>query len=75
MLDNFKNLKLVSDKKTINKKNTLNQDKGHKNEFEFLIKNLKNGNRMENEFMLSLFSSRATIASQKSMITKLPEKV
>ena len=75
VLDNFKNLKLVSDKKIINKKNTLSQDKGHKNEFEFLIQNLKNGNRMENEFMLSLFSSRATIAAQKSMITKLPEKV
>ena len=75
VLDNFKNLKLVSDKKIINKKNTLSQDKGHKNEFEFLIKNLKNGNRMENEFMLSLSSSRATIAAQKSMITKLPEKV
>ena len=75
VLDNFKNLKLVSDKKVINKKNTLSQDKGHKNEFEFLIKNLKNGNRMEKEFILSLFSSRATIAAQKSMITKLPEKV
>ena len=75
VLDNFKNLKLVSDKKVVNKKNTLSQDKGHKNEFEFLIKNLKNGNRMEKEFMLSLVSSRATVAAQKSMITKLPEKV
>jgi predicted dehydrogenase len=75
VLDNFKNLKLISDKKEVNKKNTLGQDKGHKNEFEFLIKNLKTGDRMEDEFMLSLFSSRATIAAQKSMITKLPEKV
>ena len=75
MLDNFKNLKLISDKKEVNKKNTLSQDKGHKNEFEFLIKNLKAGDRMEDEFMLSLFSSRATIAAQKSMISKLPEKV
>ena len=75
VLDNFKNLKLVSDKKVVNKKNMLSQDKGHKNEFEFLIKNLKNGNRMEDEFMLSLFSSRATVAAQKSMITKVPEKV
>jgi predicted dehydrogenase len=75
VLDNFKRLKLVSDKKTINKKNTLSQDKGHKNEFEYLIKKLKDGNRMEDEFMLSLFSSRATVAAQKSMITKVPEKV
>ena len=75
VLDNFKNLKLVSDEKEVNKKNSLSQDKGHKNEFEFLIKNLKNGNRMEDEFMLSLFSSRATVAAQKSMITKVPEKV
>jgi len=75
VLDNFKNLKLISDKKEVNKKNTLSQDKGHKNEFEFLIKNLKTGDRMEDEFTLSLFSSRATIAAQKSMITKLPEKV
>ena len=75
VLDNFKNLKLISDKKEVNKKNTLSQDKGHKNEFEFLIKNLKTGDRMEDEFMLSLFSSRATIAAQKSMISKLPEKV
>ena len=75
VLDNFKNLKLISDKKEVNKKNTLSQDKGLKNEFEFLIKNLKTGDRMEDEFTLSLFSSRATIAAQKSMITKLPEKV
>jgi hypothetical protein len=40
-----------------------------------LIKKLKDGNRMEDEFMLSLFSSRATVAAQKSMITKVPEKV
>ena len=75
ILDNFKNLKLISNDKDETKKNMLSQDKGHKNEFKFLIENIKIGNRMENEFLLSLYSSRATVAAQKSMISKLPEKV
>ena len=75
ILDNFKNLKLISNVKDETKKNMLSQDKGHKNEFKFLIENIKNGNRMEDEFLLALYSSRATIAAQKSMISKLPEKV
>ena len=75
ILDNFKNLKLISNVKDETKKNMLSQDKGHKNEFKFLIENIKIGNRMENEFLLSLYSSRATVAAQKSMISKLPEKV
>ena len=42
VLDNFKNLKLVNDKKIVNKKNTLSQDKGHKNEFKVFDKKHKN---------------------------------
>ena len=75
VLDNFRELKLVSNNKTTSKKNLFSQDKGHKNELDFLAKSLKNGDMIENEFRMSLLSSRATIAALKSIISRVPEQV
>ena len=75
VLDNFRTLKLVDGKKTITRRNVLSQDKGHKNEFKFLIKNLKDGNRIEKDFMSSLFSSHATISALKSIVSRTSEMV
>lgn len=75
VLDNFRELKLVSNNKTTSKKNLFSQDKGHKNELGFLAKSLRDGDLIEDEFRMSLLSSRATIAALKSIVSRVPERV
>lgn len=75
VIDNFRTLKLSANNKTTTKKNFLSQDKGHKNEFEFLIQNIKKGERIEDEFKMALLSSRATIAALRSVTSGIPEQV
>lgn len=75
VIDNFRTLKLSSNNKTTSKKNLFSQDKGHKNEFEFLIQSIKKGDRIEDEFKMALFSSRATIAALRSIASGIPEQV
>ena len=73
--NNFRNLYLSKENKTVNRRNILSQDKGHRNEFDFLVKSLRDGNRLENEFKTAILSSRASIAALKSMISGQPERV
>jgi len=75
ILDNFRNLKLSTAKKTNIKRNLLSQDKGYKNEFEFLVESIRKGDRRENEFRTAMLSSRATIVALKSIISGKPENV
>ena len=75
VIENFRTLKIFDTKKDVTKRNLFSQDKGHKNEIEYLIMNLKNGNRMIDEFELSLNSSKATIAALKSLKEGIPMQV
>lgn len=75
IIDNFRTLKLSTSKKTRTQRNLFSQDKGYKNEFEFLSQSLKKGDRLENEFTISVLSSRATISALKSITSGVPEQV
>lgn len=75
VLDNFRTLKLVDNKKTIKRRNLLSQDKGHKWEFRLLANSIKEGDRMEEEFRMALTSTRATLAALRSLSTGEPQKV
>ena len=72
VIENFRTLKIFDTKKDVSKRNLFSQDKGHKNEIEYLLMNLKKGNRMIDEFELSLNSSKATIAALKSIKEGIP---
>lgn len=75
ILDNFRTLKLITNKRIVKRRNLLSQDKGYKNELDVLANNIKKGERMEDEFRTSILSSRATLASLKSLISGIPERV
>jgi predicted dehydrogenase/threonine dehydrogenase-like Zn-dependent dehydrogenase len=75
VIENFRTLKIFDTKKDVSKRNLFSQDKGHKNEIEYLLMNLKKGNRMIDEFELSLNSSKATIAALKSIKEGIPIRI
>lgn len=75
VIENFRTLKIFDTKKDVSKRNLFSQDKGHKNEIEHLVMNLKKGNKMSDEFELSLNSSKATIAALKSLKEGIPIQV
>ncbi|MCV0399651.1 MAG: bi-domain-containing oxidoreductase [Nitrosarchaeum sp.] len=75
VIDNFQSLRIFSNKKDIAKRSYFSQNKGHENEIEYMITNLKNGNRMADEFELSLNSSKATIAALESLKKGMPIQV